>query len=72
VQLSSANPSRLIKVSQCSGEKDPCASCMKVARSASRALEGKVLRWTDCIRTSLTDVRFFDEGKIVVVFNTMS
>jgi len=57
----------MLKILKCSGEEDPCAACMKLALAISnsklRALERKVLRWTDCIRTLLGDLGFFDEGK---------
>jgi len=45
---------------------------MKIALATSRALEGKLLRWTDCIRTSLSDVKFFDEGKIILAFQILT
>jgi len=40
---------------------------MKVALAARTALERKVLRWSDCIRTLLTNVKFFDERENLVV-----
>ncbi|PMD33109.1 hypothetical protein L207DRAFT_639814 [Hyaloscypha variabilis F] len=48
---------RILKI-PCSRD-DPCATCMSLALAASSALERKVLRWSDCIRTSLTDVSIF-------------
>ncbi|KAE9365634.1 hypothetical protein N431DRAFT_286554, partial [Stipitochalara longipes BDJ] len=48
---------RVLKI-PCSSD-DPCATCMSLALAASSALERKVLRWSDCIRTSLTDVNIF-------------
>ncbi|KAN0089708.1 hypothetical protein V8E51_019968 [Hyaloscypha variabilis] len=50
---------RILKI-PCSRD-DPCATCMSLARAASSALERKVLRWSDCIRTSLTDVSIFTQ-----------
>jgi hypothetical protein len=40
---------------------------MKVDLATRTALERKVLRWSDCIRTLLTDVKFFDEGEDLAV-----
>jgi len=54
-------------ISKCSGDEDPCVACMKVALAARTALERKVLRWSDCIRTLLTNVKFFDERENLVV-----
>jgi hypothetical protein len=58
---------RTNNISKCSGDEDPCVACMKVALAARTALERKVLRWSDCIRTLLTDVKFFDEGENLVL-----
>jgi hypothetical protein len=57
-------------ISKCSGDEDPCATCMKLALATSTALERKVLRWSDCIRTLLTDVKFFDESESLVVIQS--
>jgi hypothetical protein len=58
---------RTNNISKCSGDEDPCVACMKVALAARTALERKALRWSNCIRTLLTNVKFFDEGESLVV-----
>jgi len=49
------------KGSKCSRD-DPCTTCMNLALAASLAQERKTLRWSDCIRTLLTDVSIFIHG----------